>query len=288
VPGEALADIHTSIGDWGALEHAAWGGALPWRASVVDQPAALAGNGCFAPSEIKATYGTGCFVLVNAGKQPPTPPQGLLASVAWSDATTQTYAFDGGVFTAGVVMNWLVSIGLVGDVAETAALAESVPDTGGVRFVPAFAGLGAPWWDNRARGAFTGMTGGTTRAHLVRAALDSLAFRVRDILEAAWAAGQPRPAALRVDGGLTKNGYLMQRQADVLGIPVECGDSAEATARGAAALAAIGAHIMREADVRQLITTEMRYEPRMAVDQRDSEYAEWCGWLERVRTIYAP
>ena len=287
VPREVLAEIRPSIGDWGALEHPAWGGALPWRASLVDQPAALAGNGCFAPSEIKVTYGTGCFAVINAGtaldKQ--SIPHGLLASVAWSNGRTRTYSFDGGVFTAGVVMNWLVDIGLVNHVAETAALAESVPDSGGVCFLPAFAGLGAPWWDNAARGAWTGMSASTTRAHLVRAVLDSIALRVRDILEAAWSAGQPRPTLLRVDGGLTKNRYLMQRQADLLGIPIVCSDDAEATARGAAALAAIGAGILDEAAIRQRITIARRYDPNISPDERESEYAQWRGWLERVRKV---
>lgn len=287
VPHEALAQIRPSIDDWGALEHRSWGGSLPWRASLVDQPAALAGNGCFAPSEIKVTYGTGCFALINAGTalEETAIPHGLLGSVAWSDARTRTYAFDGGVFTAGVVMNWLVDIGLVADVAETAVLAESVPDTGGVRFLPAFAGLGAPWWANEARGAWTGMSASTTRAHLIRAVLDSIASRVRDILEAAWSAGQPRPTLLRVDGGLTKNRYLMQRQADLLGIPVACSDDAEATARGAAALAAIGAGILDEAAIRQCIMIARLYEPGISSDQRDSEYGQWREWLAQARKV---
>ena len=209
VPEEFLPEVRPSLGDWGELYHPSWGGSLPWRASLVDQPAALAGNGCFLTDEIKVTYGTGCFVLANAGGDPPVPPEGLLASVAWSKAGERTFAFDGGVFTAGTAINWLRTVGIVADVAETSHLAHSVRDTGGVRFLPAFTGLGAPWWQSDARGVLAGITGGTTRAHLVRAVLDSIAFRVRDVLEAIWAGGRKRPVALRVDGGLTKNRYLM-------------------------------------------------------------------------------
>lgn len=285
VPAAVLAELRCSLGALGVLEHSSWGGALPWHASLVDQPAALAGNGCFAPSEVKVTYGTGCFVVVNAGTALPTPPAGLLASIAWSTPERTTFAFDGGVFSAGTAVNWLCSIGVVSDVAETAALANSVADSDGVRFLPALAGLGAPWWDNAARGVLSGITSGTTRAHVVRAVLDSIALRVRDVLEAAWAAGQPRPAALRVDGGLSRNEYLMQRQADLLGVAVERAASAEATARGAAALAGIGAGLLEEADVRRHLVIAARYEPRIGADEREQEYAAWRKWLQQARAV---
>lgn len=285
VPVEVLADVQPSVGDWGNLTHPAWGGALPWRASLVDQPAALVGNACIEPGAVKATYGTGCFILLNAGLTAPDPPDGLLASVAWSDDTRRTYAYDGGVFSAGTMVNWLVSVGIVSDVGQTAALAESVPDTNGVQLLPALTGLGAPWWDNDARGVFGGISSGVTSAHLVRATLDAVAFRVRDVLEAAWSAGYAHPVALRVDGGLTKNRYLMQRQADVLGVPVECAAHAESTARGAAALAGVGADMLRETDLPRLIKAGMRYEPRLSPAQRDDAYGQWRNWLEQARHL---
>lgn len=289
VPEEVLPEVRPTMGDWGELHHPSWGGPLPWRASLVDQPAALAGNGCFAEDETKVTYGTGCFVVLNAGKEPPGPPEGLLASVAWSrgegEARETTYAFDGGVFTAGTAVGWLRSLGVIADAAETADLALSVGDTGGVRFLPAFTGLGSPWWDGDARGAFSGITGGTTRAHLVRAVLDAIAFRVRDVLEAAWQAGRPRPQSLRVDGGLTKNRYLMQRQADLLGLPVELGPSSEATATGAAALAAISAGLLDEQRVKERVGAGENFEPRPSEDERDAEYAGWLDWLQQARGL---
>ena len=285
VPEECLPEVRSSLDDWGELYHPSWGGPLPWRASLVDQPAALAGNGCFAPNEAKVTYGTGCFALINAGSEPPAPPEGLLASIAWSRSNARTYAFDGGVFTAGTAINWLRAVGIITEVAETGDLALSVADTGGVRFLPAFTGLGAPWWEGEARGVFSGITGGTTRGHLVRAVLDSIAFRVRDVLEAAWGGERTRPEALRVDGGLTKNRYLMQRQADLLGLPVELGPSSEATATGAAALAAIGGGLLTESQVRDRTTAREALEPRSSDDQRETEYAGWLNWLCQVRTI---
>lgn len=285
VPEECLPTVMPSIGDWGEIQHPSWGGSLPWRASLVDQPAALAGNGCFAEEETKVTYGTGCFVVVNAGKEPPEPPEGLLASVAWSRGESLTYALDGGVFTAGTAVNWLRSVGIVTKVAETADLALSVEDTGGVRFLPAFTGLGAPWWEGDARGVFAGITGGTLKAHLVRAVLDSIAFRVRDILETAWEGGQPRPQSLRVDGGLTKNRYLMQRQADLLGLPVEIGPSSEATATGAAALAAISAGLLDEQQVKDRVEIQDTFEPQASEDEREAEYSRWLDWLRQAREL---
>ena len=289
VPEDYLPAVRPTLGDWGELHHPSWGGSLPWRASLVDQPAALAGNGCFAEDETKVTYGTGCFVVVNAGVKRPEPPEGLLASVAWSRGGAEspgfTYALDGGVFTAGTAMNWLRSVGIVADVAETADLALSVEDAAGVRFLPAFTGLGAPWWEGDARGVLSGLTGGTTKAHLVRAVLDAIAFRVRDVLEAAWKGGQFRPQGLRVDGGLTKNRYLMQRQADLLGLPVELGPGSEATATGAAALAAISAGLIDERQVKERVEARDAFQPRLSKDERDTEYAGWLDWLRQAREL---
>ncbi len=287
VPREFLPEVGPSLGDLGELHHPAWGGPIPWRASLVDQPAALAGHGCFRTEDTKVTYGTGCFVLINAGSEPPEPPEGLLASVAWSreGEVGRTYAFDGGVFTAGTAIGWMRSVGLISEAADTANLALSVGDSGGVRFFPALTGLGAPWWEGDARGVFAGITGGTERGHLVRAVLDSIAFRVRDVLEAAWKGGRPRPRALRVDGGLTRNRYLMQRQADLLGLPVELGPNVEATAAGAAALAAVASGLLDERQVEDRVRSAETFEPRVSEDERDAQYERWLEWVRQAREL---
>ena len=285
IPKKALATVRSSLGNWGELYHPSWGGSLPWRASLVDQPGALAGNACFAYGETKVTYGTGCFLLANAGKEPVAPPEGLLATIAWSHEGRCTYAFDGGAFTAGTAVKWLQSVNIISSPEETTSLAESVQDTGGVRFLPAITGLGSPWWHNEARGLFSGITGGTTRRHLTRAVLDAVAFRVRDMLEALWATGFPRPSALCVDGGLTKNSYLMQRQADVLGLPIRRLNNVEATATGVAALAGIAAGILTEQQVRSRVSDAPLIKPKLSEEQRETEYAQWRSWLEQARKL---
>ncbi len=284
VPAESLPEICPSCADWGALEHPSWGGAIPWRASLVDQPAALVGNGCITPGAMKITFGTGCFALVNAGRTPPSAGSALLSSVAWSrelPRLERTFAFDGGVFTAGSAIEWLVGLGLAASPAETSDLALSVRDESSVRFLPAFTGLGAPWWDPRARGVFSDLTAGTTRAHLVKAVLDGIAFRVTDIARAIWAAGMSVPSTIRVDGGLSANSYLMQRQADLLGVPLEVGAHPEATALGAAMLAG---EVMETPDSVAALT----FEPRLDLARREDLYSGWCGWLERARALVSP
>jgi len=269
-----LPEIGPSTGDLGTLC------GLPLRGALVDQTAALAGHGCLAPGTVKATYGTGIFVLQNAGTAPPHDLQGVLPVVAWEHAGATTYALDGGVFSAGTVVDWLgaAGLGLFADPAETEALARSVPDTAGVAFLPALAGLGAPWWRSDARGVYAGLTAGATRAHLVRAALDALSFRVRDVVDA-MAATAGRPEALRVDGGLTANAYLLQRQADVLGIPVVVARTAETTALGAAAMAGVGAGALTLDDVAAAVGGGRIVEP---AEDATAEYERWRTFAERA------
>ncbi|MEX2542930.1 MAG: FGGY family carbohydrate kinase [Trueperaceae bacterium] len=285
VPSQALAAIQPSVGDWSELNDSLWSRPLPWRASLVDQPAALVGNGCLDAGDIKVTYGTGCFVLVNAGSEIPVRPEGLLAVTAWSTNAERVYALDGGAFTAGTAIRWLKQVGIIADAGDTSELAESVSDTNGATFLPALTGLGSPWWQQDVRGVFAGLSGGTTRAHLVRAVLDSIAFRVRDILEVVWAAGYPRPAALYVDGGLTRNRYLMQRQADVLGVPVRLAQHREATAIGAAALAGVGAGLIDQSKLRSLRSGREPIEPTLSRGDADAEYERWRLWAERACTL---
>lgn len=282
VPAEMLPRLQPTLADHGSLGHPTWQGGLPWRASLIDQAAALAGHGCFDVGEMKVTYGTGSFLLVNVGRSHRPPPDGISTMLAWSDAKARTYAFDGGAFTAGTAIAWLKSVGIIGSAEECSGLAEAVGGTAGVRFLPALTGLGSPWLDDGSSGSFSGLTAGTERGHLVRAVLDAIAFRVRDIVEALSAAGIARPNSLRVDGGLTRNRYLMQRQADVLGIPLEQSSNPEATALGAAALAGMAAGIVDVWSTRTL-PRGLIIEPRLGDADRETEYGAWRDWLASAR-----
>jgi glycerol kinase len=267
-----LPAIGRSAGELGTLD------GLTLGALLVDQTASLAGHGCIAPGMAKATYGTGIFMLQQAGETAPGDPNGLIPIVAWQFGERPTYALDGGVFSAGTVISWLRDgLGAIENAAQSEALAFSVQDADGVAFLPALAGMGAPWWRPDARAVIAGITAGTERAHIVRAALDSLCFRVRDIVERL---PQP-PEVLRVDGGLTANRYLLQRQADVLGLPVEVAAMPETTALGAAAAAGIGAGLFALDDLAELTTGGRRIVPVDAVGG-ERDYTVWRRFAERA------
>ncbi|HNJ40328.1 MAG TPA: glycerol kinase GlpK, partial [Acidobacteriota bacterium] len=219
-----------------------FGGGIPISGVAGDQQAALFGQICTSPGLAKNTYGTGCFMLMNTGTQAVTSNHSLLTTVAWKlgESGELNYALEGSVFIAGAVMQWLRDgLQIIGNAAESDAVAQTVADTGGVYFVPAFVGLGAPYWDQQARGTITGLTRGTTRAHLVRAGLESIAYQTRDVLEAMSADAGISFAQLRVDGGAASNDFLMQFQADMLNVPVIRPKSTETTAAGAAYLAGL-------------------------------------------------
>ena len=252
-------------------EHAGEGELLGVRAQIRgiagDQQASLYGQGCHAAGEGKATYGTGSFVLVHTGDDAAPPPHGLLKTAA-----ADGYALEGSVLVAGAVLQWLRDgLGVLSDAAESEALARSVESTGGVVFVPALTGLGSPWWDADARGVVTGITRGTTRAELVRAALEAIAHQVADIVDVL----PKRPTVLRADGGVTANGFLMQLQADLLGVPVEVAAEQETTALGAAALA-------RGHGVR--VGVGAVYEPRLSREAALAQREAWLSALNRSRT----
>jgi glycerol kinase len=237
------------------------------RGIAGDQQAALYGQGCHLAGEGKATYGTGTFVLVHTGDDASPPPHGLLKTAA-----ADGYALEGAVLVSGAAVQWLRDgLGVLADAAESEALARSVDSSGGVVFVPALTGLGSPWWDADARGVISGLTRGTTRAHLVRAALEAIAHQVVDVIDAL----PTPPAVLRADGGASANAFLMQLQADLLGVPVEVAAERETTALGAAALAAgRGARVAVGAT----------YEPALGADQRQSLRDGWRSALNRSRT----
>jgi glycerol kinase len=240
VPRDLLGSIVPSAGAVGETAAAHLGMSLPIAGLVGDQQSALFGQGCCVEGLAKNTYGTGAFLLVYTGGRLPSPPRGVLATAACGPRGEPAYALEGSVFIAGAAVQWLRDgLGLLQAAGESEALARGVADTGGVHFVPAFVGLGTPHWEAEARGTITGITRGTTRAHLARAALEAMAFSSADLLGAMAGSGDLRVPALRVDGGASANDWLMQFQADVLGIPVERPDMVETTALGAAGLAGI-------------------------------------------------
>ena len=249
---------------------------VPIAGIAGDQQAALFGHGCFDRGEAKATYGTGSFVLANAGPERGQAPSGLLETVAASGG----YALEGAILASGAAIQWLRDgLGILGDAQETESLARSVESTGGVSFVPAFAGLGSPHWNAEARGLISGITRGTTRAHIVRAALEGIAFQVADVLDLLPGGVD----VLRADGGASANGFLMQFQADLLGCPVEVAAERETTALGAAALAgrAVGLWPGDEA-IRQMLSPGAVYEPAADRDWVAARRAEWRSALDRA------
>ena len=258
---------------------------LPVTGIAGDQQAALFGQACFTPGMAKNTYGTGCFALLNTGDAPQTSQHRLLTTVAWRRGRSSQYALEGGVFMGGATVQWLRDgLGMIRRSDEIEALAASVPDTGDVYLVPAFAGLGAPQWDAAARGTIVGLTRGSTRAHVARAALESIAFQTADLIQAMQQdAGRPL-SELRVDGGAARNDLLLQFQADLLGVSVLRPANTETTAFGAAALAGLGVGFWQsQEELASLWKLERRFEPRMARDEAARRRARWSQAVERSR-----
>ncbi len=284
VPAGTLPSIEDTAGDLGVLRHDSWPVELPLRARCPDQQAALAGAGCVEPGLAKATYGTGVFLLAHAGDERPTPRGGLLPTVAWRIGDRVEWALDGGVFTAGALLEWLSrDLGLADDPAALAAAAQEVPDAGGVRVLPALAGIGAPWWRPDARAVIAGATSGTRPGHIARAALEAIAWRVADVLVAVRESVPVE--VLRVDGGLTRSQLLLSIQADAAGVAVQPG-AIDATAAGAAALAAVGAGLWESTlEIGERIPTGDRVEPERDEGWREREHAAWREFVERAAEL---
>jgi glycerol kinase len=263
------------------------GAEVPIAGAAGDQQAALFGQTCFAPGQAKNTYGTGCFLLLNTGTQAVASERGLLTTIAWQLGNNGpvTYALEGSVFIAGAAIQWLRDgLGIIAEATETEALAREVDDAGGVYFVPAFVGLGAPYWDAYARGTIVGLTRGTERQHLARAALEAICFQSRDLLEAMTADSGIRLQALRADGGAAANNLLMQLQADFLGVPVQRPAVTETTALGAAYLAGLAVGYWSGLDeIAAQWQADAEFAPAMTADQRDALYAGWRRAVERAR-----
>ncbi len=258
---------------------------LPLTGIAGDQQAALFGQGCFAPGMAKNTYGTGCFALMNVGDEPRASRHRLLSTVAIRRGGRSRYALEGGVFMGGATVQWLRDgLGIIETSADIEALAATVPDTGDVFLVPAFAGLGAPQWDAAARGTIVGLTRGSNRAHLARAALESIAFQTADLIEAMRQDCGQTLSELRVDGGASRNDLMLQFQADLLGVPVLRPTITETTAFGAAALAGLGAGLWQsEAELASLWQLERRFEPRMRPAEAAARRERWSQAVARSR-----
>src|SRR5437762_6690918 len=276
VPRDALAEVRDSSGDFGVALAEHFGSEIPIGGVAGDQQAALYGQGCWKPGQAKNTYGTGAFLLLNTGQRRANSKRGLLTTLACDARGKPVFALEGSVFIAGAAMQWLRDgLGLIAKAAESEPLARSVDDTGGVYFVPAFVGLGAPHWEPNARGTIVGLTRGTSRAQFVRAALEAMAFSTKDVLDAMVADAKLKLSSLLVDGGAAANNWLMQFQADVLNVGVARPDLVETTALGAAGLAGLGAGLWSSADdflEGRQFTTFTPSSQRRAVQARAAEW----------------
>ena len=280
IPRCMLPDVRPSSGDFGTCN--IQGVEIPIAGAAGDQQAALFGQCCFAPGEAKNTYGTGCFLLMNTGETPCVSRHGLVTTIAAGLGGHVTYALEGSVFVGGAVIQWLRDeVGLIKDAAESGPLAETVPDNGGVYLVSAFTGLGAPHWDMYARGTMVGLTRGTTRAHIVRAALEGIAYQVKDLLDAMELDSGRRLSSLKVDGGASVSDFLMQFQADILRRPIDRPRMVETTAFGAAFLAGLAAGLWTElSEITELRQSERVFEPLMDAGTASRYHGEWFRAVE--------
>ena len=284
IPREMLPEVQGSSSDFGDVDPEWFGASIPVAGIAGDQQAALYGQGCVEPGMAKNTYGTGCFLLMNTGSEAPRSENGLITTLAAGLGDGLEYALEGSIFVAGAAVQWLRdSLGLVTDAAETEVAAGRVEDTGGVYLVPAFVGLGAPYWDDRARGILVGLTRGTTRDHLIRATLEAIAYQTRDVVGCIAADSGISMQALRVDGGACQNDFLMQFQADVLGFEVERPALLEVTALGAALLAGIRVGFFGDRGEIEAVGEIETFSPRISEDRRETLYAGWQRAVERSR-----
>ncbi|MGA2498912.1 MAG: glycerol kinase GlpK [Tepidisphaeraceae bacterium] len=285
IPRSLLPEVRACSEVLGESAHGLFDAPIPISGMAGDQQAALFGQTCFTPGLAKCTYGTGCFMLTNIGAQAVASQHELLTTIAWQKDGSTTYALEGSVFIGGAVVQWLRDgLKLIKSAAEVEALAATVPDNGGVYMVPAFAGLGAPHWDQYARGSISGITRGTTAGHFARAALESIAYQVADVLDVMQMDSGVRIGELRVDGGATANNLLMQFQADLLRIPVVRPKVTETTALGAAYLAGLAVGYWKSvAEIQANWQVERTFEPQMSDDRARRQRRRWAEALERSR-----
>ncbi|WLI89844.1 glycerol kinase GlpK [Massilia sp. R2A-15] len=290
IPAAVLPEVAASSEVVGHSDAAWFGAPIPVAGIAGDQQAATFGQACWKPGMVKNTYGTGCFMLMHAGPRPPVSQNRLLATVGWRIGGATDFLLEGSVFMGGATVQWLRDgLGIIDKSSDVEELALTVPDNGGVYLVPAFAGLGAPHWDPYARGTLVGMTRGSGRGHIARAALEAIAYQSAELLEAMQKDAAVPVAEVRADGGAARNDLLMQFQADLLGVPVVRPQVTETTALGAAWLAglAVGFWASREEAAAQW-RAERRFEPAMAADRREELMATWARAVERSRGWAAP
>jgi glycerol kinase len=294
VPMHVLPEVRPSSGRFGVTsDDCAIGSGIPVSGIAGDQQAALFGQACFEPGMTKNTYGTGSFVLMNIGDRCPEPVEGLLTTVAWTipgpSGLTTHYALEGAIFVTGAAVQWLRDgLGIIDHVAELEPLAASVPDTDGVVLVPAFTGLGSPWWDPYARGTMVGITRGTGRAHLARAVVEAMVFQTRDVVEAMTAGSGHPVGGLRADGGASAMNLLLQLQADQLQVPVSRPAVSETTALGAAYLAGLAEGVWEStADISANWVLDVEKRPAVPAEQADAAHQVWRRAVDRARS-WAP
>jgi glycerol kinase len=284
IPRSMLPDVYPSINVFGDSDDG-----IPIAGIAGDQQAALFGQACYQPGMTKVTYGTGAFVLMNLGKKPVAAKRGLLTTLACSPDGKAEYALEGSVFAAGAVIEWLRDLGLIKEAEESEQLPMAIKDTGGVYMVPAFVGLGAPHWDMYARGTLVGLTRGSSKAQVVRAAVESIAYQVTDILEAMVANSSLRLTEIRVDGGAATNNFLAQFQADIAGVEVSRPRMLETTALGAAYLAGLGTGFWKSGEeIRALREVGQRFTPHMKTAEREALRDGWQRALERAKGWLIP
>jgi glycerol kinase len=286
VPRSVLPHVRSSSEVYGKTDRDLFGAEIPIAGIAGDQQAATFGQACFQPGAAKNTYGTGCFLLLNTGNRPATSKHGLITTIGWKIGKDVTYCLEGAIFVAGAAVQWLrTNLGFIEKSSDIEALAASVKSNGGVYLVPAFVGLGAPYWDSEARGAIVGLTRGSSKEHIARAALEAMAYQTRDVLDAMQADSGVRLSSLRVDGGATANNLLMQFQADVLDTPVLRPVVQETTALGAAYLAGLATgYWTDQADLTKNWVLDREFRPDMAADNRNKLYD---GWKHAVRQARA-
>ena len=284
VPIDVLPEIRDTAGDLGTLQHESWPVEVPFRGQVVDQQAALAGAACVEPGRVKATYGTGVFVLAHVGDEVPEPAGGLLPTVAWRIDGRVEYALDGGVFAAGAMLEWMCNqLGIAPDPPALSKLAREAQSSAGARVLPGLAGIGAPWWRPNARAVISGIYGGTSRENVARAALEGIAWRVADVVAAIRETAPVE--TLRVDGGLTNEPLLLHLQADSIGAPVEAA-GADATVLGSAALAGVGAGVIHSlTDLPAMLPPDRRVDPERDENWRTSEHERWKEFVRATEAL---
>ena len=289
IPPPLLAEVRASADDFGTAIPDVLGAAIPISGVAGDQQAALFGQACFKPGDVKSTYGTGCFALVNTGDGIPRSQNRLLATAGYRTAGHLAYAIEGSIFVAGAVVQWIRdALGVIRNASEVEALARTAKEADGLYFVPAFTGLGAPYWDPHARGAILGLTRDRGAAEIARAALDSVCYQTRDLVEAMGrdmhASGLGTPSALKVDGGMVRNEWFCQRLADLTGLPVDRPQVTETTALGAAYLAGLSAGVFAGLDdIAAKWALDRRFDPELPASTRDGLYEGWTKAVARVR-----